>query len=273
MKIYIKADMEGISGIVSREQLQAGTAEYENARRLLMHDLSAVLDGAFGAGCTEAVIYDGHFTGRNVDLDSIDRRASVISGKPLPKDGFFYGLDDSFYALFLVGFHARAGAADALMPHTYDDDIATVRVNGTEVGEIGMEAALAGKFGVPLAFVSADSGGVREARELLGEDVEAVEVKQALSATSGVCLPVAKTATLLREGAARAIRKAPTIPPVVFQSPTALEVTFTNPDSAAALDRMPSIERTGQNTVRTEGPNIVAAYRNFVLARQCNGAP
>ena len=270
-RIYVKVDMEGISGIVSPDQLRPGSPEHEEARRLLMHDLNAVLEGAFAGGCREAIIHDVHEAGRNIHLDSLDPRASVISGKPLPKEGFFYGLDDTFHALFLVGYHARAGAQDALMPHTYDEDIAAIRVNETEVGEIGLEAALAGKFGVPLAFVSADSGGVREARELLGKDIEAVEVKRALSPTSGICLPASRTAEMLREAAARAMRNAPRVPPVVFQSPTTFEVTFTKPESALALEQMPGIERTGQNTICTQGPSILAAYRTFVLARQHNG--
>jgi len=270
-KVYIKVDMEGISGIVSREQVRPGTAEYESARHMLAQDLNAVLEGALSAGCTEAIVYDGHSAGRNVDVESLDRRASVISGKPQPKDSFFWGLDDSYRALFLVGFHARAGAPDALMPHTYDDDIASVKVNGAEVGEIGLEAALAGKFGIPLVFISGDSGAVCEAKDLLGEDVQTVEVKKAITATSAICMPSAKTTDLLRGAAVRAVRNASAVPPVVFQSPTTLEVTFNKAESAAALESLPGIERTGDSTVRAQGPHILAAYRDFVIARGQNG--
>lgn len=273
VRIYVKVDMEGVSGIVSPEQVKPGAAEYRDGRRMLMRDLTAVLEGAFSAGCTEALVYDAHSAGRNVDMESLDPRVSVISGRPLPRDGFYCGLDDSFRALFLVGYHARAGSQDAVLPRTYEDDIASLKVNGTEIGEIGMEAALAGKFGVPLVFVSADSGGVREARELLGDDVQAVEVKKAVTATSGVCLPVTRTEDLLRDAAARALRHAASVPPVVFQSPTTLEVIFRSAESADAVARMPEIERTGPDTVRTQGPSILVAYRNFVLARQGNGSP
>jgi D-amino peptidase len=214
-----------------------------------------------------------HGEGRNIRLDSLDRRAAVISGRPLPQEDFFWGLEGSFSGLFLVGFHARAGAPDALLPRTYDDDIASIRVNATEVGEIGLEAALAGKFGVPLCFVSGDSGGIREARELLGEDVETVTVKRAITATSGVCLPAAKTRRLLRDAAYRATRKASRVPPVVFQSPTTLEVTLNSAESAAALAAAPDIRRTGEMSILAEGPSILAAYRTFLLARSQNGSP
>jgi D-amino peptidase len=266
-RVYVKLDMEGASGIVSPEQVRPGGPEYEPARRLMMHDLQAVLEGVFAAGCAEAVVYDAHLDGRNVNLEEVDPRARVILGRPQLADGFVYGLDDSFAALFLVGYHARAGAEDALMPHTYDEDIVSVRVNGAELGEIGLEAALAGEFGIALAFVSADSGGVREARGLLGDELEAVEVKKALSATSAICLPAAKTRSLLREAAARAVQRAAEIPPVVFPSPTTLEVEFISPRSAEALEKASSIERIGEATIMVEGSNILAAYRRFLQAR------
>jgi D-amino peptidase len=271
VRVYVKADMEGISGVVSPTQLVPGSPEHENARRLLMHDLNAVLEGAFSAGCTEVVIYDAHGAGLNVDVGELDRRAVVVSGRPQFTDGFFCGLDGSFEALFLVGYHARAGAADALLPRSYDDDIASMCVNTTELGEIGLEAALAGKFGVPLAFVSGDSGAVREAKELLGEELETVEVKQAITSTSAVCLPAAQTHRLLRDAAARAVRKARHMPTVVFQSPTVLEVTFRTRGSADALESSSAVERTGECSVRTRGSSILAAYRDFVQARSLNG--
>jgi D-amino peptidase len=232
-----------------------------------MSDVCAVLDGAFGAGCEEAVVYDDHADGRNLDLDALDARAAVISGRPEPRGDFFYGLDDSFCALFLVGYRARAESAGALLPQTYAEDIACLRVNESELGEIGVEAALAGKFGVPLAFVSGDAAVVGEARQLLGDDVEAVEVKRAITGTAGMLLPASRTSRVLRAAAARAMAKTRTLPPVVFQSPTTLEVVFNRSESADAIQGRPEVERVGEFTVRTRGPSILEAYRAFVAAR------
>jgi D-amino peptidase len=267
-KVYIKVDMEGVSGVVSPEQVRPGGPEYDYARRMLMHDLKAVLDGAFAAGCVEAVIYDAHLNGRNIDVDLVDSRAVVISGRPALLNGFFYGQEASVAPLFMVGCHARAGTPQALLPRTYDDDIAAVKLNGAVLGEMGMEAALAGEYGVPLAFVSGDSAAVHEARELLGGDLQAVEVKTAISPTGGICLPAARTGKLLREAAVRAIRSAANMPPLVFQSPATLEVVFTDPQSAEALKGAEGVERVGETTVRTRGHSVLAAYHQFVSARQ-----
>jgi len=265
--VYIEMDMEGVSGVVSPEQVRPGSPEYGYARRMLMHDLKAVLDGAFAAGCQEAVIYDAHLNGRNIDLDLVDSRAVVISGRPAPLNGYFYSQELTISPLFMVGCHARAGAPQALLPRTYDDDITAIRLNGTVLGEVGMEAALAGEYGVPLAFVSGDAAAVHEARELLGSDVHAVEVKTGISPTGGICLPAARTGKMLRETAVRAIRGAANMPPLVFQSPVTLDVAFTNPESAQALEGMEGIERTDETSVRTRGQSVVAAYRLFVSAR------
>jgi len=270
-RVYVKVDMEGLTGVVSPNQLHPESAEFEFARRMLMHDLKAVLEGIFSVGCAEAVVYDAHLHGRNVDLEALDSRVVVISGKPVRQSRFFYRVSDAPSALFLVGYHARAGTPEALLPHTYDDDIVAMRVNSKELGEVGMEAALAGAFGVPLAFVSGDSAAAREARELLGQDVETVEVKRAIGPASGVCLPAARTAGLLRDGAARAVRRAPYVPALVFQAPTRLEVVFNTPASADALEKAEGIERIGQNSIVIEGRTVLAAYERFLEARRLNG--
>jgi len=271
-KVYVKLDMEGITGVVSPEQLMPGNPDYDHARAMMMQDLQAALEGAFAAGCSEALVYDAHGSGRNVDLTTLDRRATVIVGRPQPTNDFVYGLDDSFEALFLVGYHARAGAAGAMFAHTYDGDIVEIRVNGTAVGEIGLEAGLAGDMGVPLVLVSSDAGGVREARELIGPDLETVEVKRAVTQEAAICLSGSRTRAMLRQAAARAIQTAPDIPLVVFPSPAVLEVDFADPQTADALADMAVIERIGDATVKTEGPNILAAYRSFTDARQGKSA-
>jgi len=265
-RVYVKVAMAGISGVVASAQLRPGRADYEEARHMMTHDLNAVLDGAFRAGATEAVVYDNHADGRNVNLDALDERVVVIAGRPGPQDDFFYGLDDSFAALFLVGARARASTPRAVLARTYGDEIASLRVNDTELGEIGMEAALAGRFGVPLALVSGDAAATREACELLGDDVQTVAVKEAVGAGGAVCLPCGRTAKMLREAAERAYAKAPVLPPLVFPSPVALQIVCWQEAQAATLARVASARRVAEDAVCIEAPGILEAYRTFVLA-------
>ena len=66
-----------------------------------------------------------------------------------------------------------------MLPHTYELDIKDLRLGGVSVGEIGMEAAVAGDMGVPVLLVAGDSAGMAEAQSLL-PGVEVVVVKEAI---------------------------------------------------------------------------------------------
>ncbi len=82
------------------------------------------------------------------------------------------GVEAGFDAAFMVGYHARAGTAHATLAHTYLFAITDVVVCGgpdgdLAVGELGLNAAVAGAFGAPLAFASGDDKLVAEARALV----------------------------------------------------------------------------------------------------------
>ena len=268
MKLFIKVDMEGATGVVHPDQLYPGTPEFGFGQRMMMHDLCAVLDGALSAAGTQAVVYDMHGEGRNIDTERLPAGVSVISGRPTFEDDFAFGLDESHDALFMVGAHARLGAPAAMLARTYDDGIASIRINDMLVGEIGCEAALAGEFGVPLAFVSSDSAGVQETLDLIGEEIETVAVKRAVRATAGVCLGCAQTGEMLRAAAARAVQKAGELPPLLFEAPTRIEVAFHSAQGAASMESSPLAKRTGPNTLEFVGDRFLSAYRNFVLVHE-----
>src|SRR5256885_11564965 len=125
------------------------------------------------------------------------------------------GIDSGFDAAVIIGYHARAGTPHAVLDHTYGGRIHEVRLNGRPVGELGINAALAGVAGVPVAVVSGDSSVAAEARALLGEDVATVVVKQAVRRHAARSVAPAGAARLTPEGAARARhqKQAPLGPP------------------------------------------------------------
>ena len=57
-KIFISADMEGISGISASDQLSATGAEYNRSRRMMADDVNATVRGARRAGATQIVVND-----------------------------------------------------------------------------------------------------------------------------------------------------------------------------------------------------------------------
>jgi len=263
--------MEGLTAVTDPAQICPGTEEYGFGRRMLMHDLGAVVEGLMTVEGTQVVVYDSHAEGRNVDIECLPPGTKVISGRPTFEDNFCYGLDESFDAMFLVGAAASLGAPDAVLGRSYDDGIAAVRINGMQVGGIVCDAALAGEFGVPLAFVSSDAAGARETHELISDEVETVAVKQAVRETAAICLPPAQTREMLSTAAARALGKAKELPPLLFETPTRIEVTFQSPQGAASMEPSHTATRTGANSMEFVGERFLSAYRNFVLAHEHRG--
>jgi len=199
MKIYIVADMEGVAGVFLPEQLSRGTAEYAEARKLLTGEVNAAIAGAFEGGATEVVVRDAHSSGFNFVMEDIDARAEVVSGASIPVR--FSGLDETTAGVILLAYHAKAGTEGAVCDHTMST-VSWMRYElcGVEVGETGLDAAEAGRFGVPVIMVSGDDKLCREATALLGDALVTCQVKRGLARHSA--------RTMAPKAAREAIRKA-----------------------------------------------------------------
>jgi D-amino peptidase len=156
-KVYVSTDMEGCSGITSSEQVAS-----DEGKQLMAGDMNACIEGCFAAGATEVVVRDHHGGGRNVNPESIDQRAKLIQGETPEKR--FKDIEDSVAMIFL-GYHAKALTPGGTLAHSYSSaSIQGMWLNGREVGEIGVDAAIAAEYKVPVVMVSGDDKACGEAR-------------------------------------------------------------------------------------------------------------
>jgi D-amino peptidase len=58
LKIYISADMEGVVGVVTADQLGPQGFEYNRFREFMTEEVKAAIGAAFDAGATEIVVSD-----------------------------------------------------------------------------------------------------------------------------------------------------------------------------------------------------------------------
>ena len=222
-KYMVRCDIEGVSGVVSYEQAEPGKTEYPFGRRMFQSDLGALLDGLTAGGAKEIVIYDEHYYGRNIDPAWLPDGAAAICGKPPYRADWPGGLDETFDGVVLLGFHSKSGTSGGLLPHTYEADIRDLRLNGVSLGEIGMEAAVAGDLGVPTLLVTGDSAATAEAESLL-PGAEVVAVKEALSECGACCYPLSTTTTRIQAAAEAIVKSPPAVEPYVVRPPVRLEV-------------------------------------------------
>lgn len=233
MRLMIRCDMEGVTGVVHPAQVTPESPGYGFGLAMLHYDLAAVIQGLFSAGNHEIWIYDMHAYGRNLDLARLDGRVRVVSGKPHYQPGNLGGLTAGFDGQILLGLHCKAGSGE-LLAHSYEPQIRDILLNGVSVGEIGLEAALAGEFGVPTVLVTGDSAGCAEARALLGH-LPTVAIKDSLGPTAGLCYPVEHTGALLREGARNAVTAVDYAFPYTVAPPITLTFYFEDGVFAAQL--------------------------------------
>lgn len=261
LKIYISVDVEGIWGVVHGNQCSADSPEYQIARKWMTQDTNAVIQGLFEGGATEVVVNDSHGSMRNIIASELDPRAVLISGSPKPLS-MMEGIDDSFVACIFVGYHARAGSAPAVLDHTISGaSIYSIRVNGLEMPELGINAALAGYFKVPVVMLTGDSETCCQARELLGNELVTVAVKEAVNRLAARNYAREKVLVELREGARRALASLKKFRPYQLQPPYQFEINFHNSQQAELGMLIPGIKRPAPRTLTFTSRDYLEGFK------------
>lgn len=260
MKVYLSADMEGITGVVDREHTLRDGKEHERARKLMTHEVNAAVEGALEAGAKEIIVNDAHATGRNIVPEELNENAQLITGSPKPLS-MMQGIDSSFNAVFFVGYHAMRGSYKGILEHTYHGSvISDIFFNGKRFGETAMNAALAGYFKVPVVLVTGDQSVTEEARQLLGK-VETVIVKEGIGRTAARCLSPIRARSLIKAGAKKALQKVKTFKPFAIEPPINVETIFINAGMADMAEMIPGAKRKDGRTVSFTTSDYLEAYK------------
>jgi D-amino peptidase len=263
MKVFLSFDMEGIAGIVDWQQCIGDGPAYQLGQQLTLGEVNAAIDGAVEAGADEVVVNDSHWTMQNLPPQELHGEAGYISGRHKPLY-MMQGLDASFDACLFVGYHGSISGQSAVLSHTYNPTvISDVELNGTRVGESGINALVALHAGVPVALVSGDRETAEEAKAFL-PGAELVVVKQSLTRFAAHNLHPATARRLLREGARRAVRRAGTLAPPAIDLPAHLELSLQTADMAEMATWIRGVERSGLRQVLIEGDDPLELYRRFV---------
>ena len=254
LKFLVMTDIEGASGVTTFAQ-----AKSDFGKKMLMHDLKAVLAGIHEAGA-EAIVYDMHTDGRNVNMEEID--VPVVMGKPILPQLWCGVGGKEIDGLFMIGLHTMQNVNGALLAHSYRHEYEAIYINGLLVGEIGVEAALAGEQGVPLKLVSGDDLGCTEGQQLIPELVTCV-VKTSLTAETGICLPPVQTAGMLKAAAREAVGKK--IDPFVIKPPYEIKIVFSESVRLAAMKSLHPEIFVDERTVRLKGDKLLEIWSRYLI--------
>jgi D-amino peptidase len=263
MKVYITADIEGITGAAHWDETDKDKADYVEFREQMTAEVAAACEGALSAGATEIWVKDAHWTGRNILAARLPPQVRLIrewSGHPYE---MMQELDGTFAAALAIGYHSRGGAGSSPLAHTMTGKVSYVKINEQFASEFMMAAYTAGLAGVPMVFLSGDAGICEEAQKLI-PGLGAVAVKRGVG-SSTISIHPSLAVEQIRQGAEAALRGDLGRCRVRLPDRFAVEVRYRDHARAYRASFFPGAVLTEPHTVRFEADGYFEVLRFFLF--------
>lgn len=263
VNIYISADIEGIAGLRSFDEATKGKPDSGYFRKQMTAEVAAACRGAFSAGAEKVLVQDAHDGADNLVLEELPTGIEIIrgwSGHPLM---MLQELDPSFDAVLMIGYHARAGAAESPIEHSCSMRLAALRLNGVPASEFLIHSYAAAVLGVPVVFVSGDEGLCREIRDF---DPRVVTVSSKRSVGASVITRHPQDVVQQIEAAVPvALATLEGFDPVSLPASFQAELRYRKHQDAYAASFYPGARRTDPFTVTFSSPSYEEILRFFLF--------
>jgi len=139
LKIYISADIEGVTGTTDWDETEKGEPAYAEFREQMTAEVAAACEGALDAGATEIWVKDAHDSARNLIAAKLPQEVKLVrgwSGHPFSMVG---GLDETFQAAMMIGYHAPAASDANPLAHTMNRGITSLKINDQLASEFMLQ--------------------------------------------------------------------------------------------------------------------------------------
>ena len=260
MKVYISADIEGISTTTRAEDTRAAEADYPYHARQMTREVLAAIEGATEAGATEIVLRDAHGKGANIDITCLPRHVKVIRNWEGHPYMMVQGIDNSFDAAMFVGYHCAAGGIGNPISHTMTGRTQKVTVNDMPLSEFLLYSWCAANEGVPAVFLSGDEMICEQGSEVYPWLTTAAVKTGIGSSTFSVAPDLA--VDMIREGARKALEQDLSACQPQIPEHFSVRLTYKDHTEASTMSYFPGAFRVDSHTVGLEEDDV------FELARK-----
>ena len=155
MKVYISADIEGVTGSTVWKETELNELEYAQFQKQMTEEVHAAIRGAVAGGATEILLKDAHDSGRNILIEDLPDNVKIIRGWTMEPMAMVAGVDETFDRVIYIGYHSEGGSERNPLAHTLSM-LADVKINGEYASEFLINTYAIALKGVPVAFVSGD---------------------------------------------------------------------------------------------------------------------
>jgi D-amino peptidase len=257
-RVFISVDMEGIGGIGTPAMTNANGKDYALGRRLMTDEVNAVIAAILARGPAQVLVNDSHGDMQNLLHAELDSRVTYIQGAVKPV-GMVEGLDSTYDAAIFLGYHARAGTANAFLAHTGSGSVKGLWLNGMEAGEGELNAAFAGALGVPVVLVAGDSAAVDQITRKTG--AEGVTTKHAVTPQSARLIHPQVVRERLAAATTRALGRLGSARPTRVSMPVKVKLQLSDVTTPQILQAIPGVQQIDGYSVEFTAPTMADAYR------------
>lgn len=262
MQVYITLDLEGVTTVTSLDQVVHGSPEFAATRILITQEINAAIEGALAAGVQRFLVNEGHGKHRNVIPGQLNPAARLLTGREKLLH-YMHGIDPSWTAMFMIGYHAGPHDRQAVLSHAFH--VYDLKVNGRTFSEISLAMGLAGYYGVPTVLVTGDEAACRDARDMV-PNMETVAVKEGISGVTAIHLHPGVAQEKIKAAAQRAIERLAEIKPFVVPPPLVMDIQLYSTLMADMHDYIPGCIRTGDRSVQFKADDFLSLFKLFLLS-------
>jgi len=157
MKIFISADIEGITTTTIWDETDPSHASYPAHAKQMTEEVLACIQGAKKAGAKEIVVKDAHGnTMTNIDPTRMPSGVTLLRNGTGHPHSMAEGIDKTFDAALFVGYHSGASKSGNPMSHTMTGRLVYIKLNGTIASEFMLYSYACALESVPTVFLSGD---------------------------------------------------------------------------------------------------------------------
>jgi len=251
MKIYISADIEGVTGTTDWNEVTKNRDEYAEFQRQMTREVKAACEGAFEAGATEIIIKDAHSTARNIIAADLPENTKLIRGWSRHPYLMMQELDQTFHAVMMIGYHAMAGCGGNPLSHTLNSSlISSVEINGKRASEFLINTMTSSLEHVPVVFLSGDEDVCDEAENCVS-GITTVAVKKGTGGST-INLHPREAERQIKKRSCQALKKDPLSTTYNLPDFFSVKIDFTNIRDGYRASFYPGMVRVSDRSVLLE---------------------
>ncbi len=259
MKIFISADIEGVTGVTHWDETEKTKSDHREFAHQMTLEVKAACEGAIDAGVDEIWIKDAHDTARNIDHNLLPRNTKLIRGWSGHLYSMVQGLDETFDALIFIGYHSAGGTDSNPLAHTMNTGIDSIKLNGEYISEFLLHSYIAGQLDVPVVFLSGDLGLCNEVKKV-NNNITTVPVKEGIgNATINIHPQLALD--LIRDGVKKSLKGNIDLCHIELPNEFELDIRYRDHTMALRRSAYPNTEQIAPKIVRFRTNNYMEVLR------------